>query len=169
MTVLNADRGGARAWWRARGPVWLFVVAVVVAFVVLRVIAMSGVANPRLGGGDRLVTIDGAKYQQVVVRNEAPTSVTVEAARFDMASDEVWPELFEDLGGTCEVPQLVPYVPRVLSHGESVVLYWSMEEPRYTSNRVEVRARTRSGLVRVTDLPKGPDYSDRCPEWDPAP
>ncbi len=31
MTVLNADRGGARAWWRARGPVWLFVVAVVVA------------------------------------------------------------------------------------------------------------------------------------------
>ena len=95
MTVLNADRGGARAWWRARGPVWLFVVAVVVAFVVLRVIAMSGVANPRLGGGDRLVTIDGAKYQQVVVRNEAPTSVTVEAARFDMASDEVWPELFE--------------------------------------------------------------------------
>ena len=61
MTVLNADRGGARAWWRARGPVWLFVVAVVVAFVVLRVIAMSGVANPRLGGGDRLVTIDRAK------------------------------------------------------------------------------------------------------------
>ena len=164
MTVLNADRGGARAWWRARGPVWLFVVAVVVAFVVLRVIAMSGVANPRLGGGDRLVTIDGAKYQQLVVRNEAPTSVTVEAARFDMASDEVWPELFEDLGGTCEVPQLVPYVPRVLAHGEWVVLYWSMDEPRYTSNRVEVRARTRSSLVRVTDLPKGPDLSDRCPE-----
>lgn len=116
-----------------------------------------------------MVTIGGTKYQEVVVRNEAPTRVTVEAARFDMASDGTWPKLFENLGGDCEAPQLVPYVPRVLAHGESVVLYWSMEEPRYTSNRVEVRARTRSGLVRVTDLPKGPDYSDRCPEWDPAP
>lgn len=164
MTVLEADAGTARTWWRARGPVWLFVMLVVAAFVVLRVVAMSGVANPRLDGGDRLVTVDGAKYQRVVVRNNAPTTVTVEAARFDMASDGVWPELFEDLGGTCDVSKLAPYVPRVLAPGEWVVLYWSMDEPRYTSDRVEVRARTSSGLVRVVDLPKRPDIPGRCAE-----
>ena len=158
MTV-DADRKPQPRWRRFRGPFCPFVSAVVAAFVVLQLVAMSGVANPRLIGGSHLVTVEGVPHQRMVVHNEAPTGVTVEAARFATSHDGTWLELFENAGPRCDAPELVPYAPRALAEGESVTLYWSMEQPSSRPGSlpgpVEVRARTRAGAVRVITMGHG--------------
>ncbi|MCB1030178.1 MAG: hypothetical protein KDA95_02500 [Acidimicrobiales bacterium] len=151
-----------RSPWSIRRPVLFFVIPVCVIFVLLYVIALSGVANPRLSGGNRAVTINGNRYERVVIRNDSPTNVTIDAARYGMDTSGKWQKLFEYLSTDCASPNLVPYKPRTLKEGESLVVVWLYNGARYTSDRVEVRARTRSGLTRVTTLPRGPDFLQGC-------
>ena len=162
MNTTNSKLRKRRSPWSTRRPVLFFAIPVSIVFVLLYVIALSGVANPRLSGGNRAVTIDGNRYERVVVRNDSPTNVTIEAARYGMDTSGKWQKLFEDISADCTSPNLVPYKPRTLKEGEYLVVVWLNSSQRYTSERVEVKARTHSGLTRVMELPRGPDLLEGC-------
>ncbi|MCB0978813.1 MAG: hypothetical protein KDB02_15270 [Acidimicrobiales bacterium] len=152
---------------RGSAPVLAFVLIVTVVFVGLRALGMSGVANPRLSASGGTIEVGGITYQQVDLRNDAPTDVTIDGMRVGGEVGSPWPTVMETEDDLCNVRTLTPYKPRRLHPDESMTLFVRVdggpqdvssengdgpaETPDSTDEArdVEVRTRTGSRLVRV--------------------